>query len=303
MMDVIGVGALNLDKLYIVEKIARGGEEIPIISLKESPGGSAANTIAALARLGVIVGFIGKIGSDREGELILKDLEKEGVDIRGIAKSKGRTGIILGFVDSSGERALYVYPGVNDELRINESNLNYAKQADFLHLSSFVGERSYQAQKELLEKLSSVKISFSPGMLYTRKCLKDLKQIIEKSFVIFLNEEEIGLITGNEYRKGASMMLDIGAKLVVVTLAHKGCFVAASNESHEIKAYPTKVIDTTGAGDAFAAGFLYGLLLKKNLKTCGKIGNKMASLCIGKVGARDGLPYKKDFENFISSLE
>ncbi|MBI5253941.1 MAG: carbohydrate kinase family protein [Euryarchaeota archaeon] len=303
MMDVIGVGALNLDKLYIVEKIARGGEEIPIISLKESPGGSAANTIAALARLGMRVGFIGKIGSDREGELILKDLEKEGVDIKGIARSKGRTGIILGFVDSSGERALYAYPGVNDELQINESNLSYARQAKFLHLSSFVGERSYQAQKKLLDKLSGVKISFSPGMLYARKRLENLKQMIEKSFVIFLNEEEIELITGKDYRRGAPMLLELGAKLVVVTLAHRGCFVAGSSESHEIEAYPVKVVDTTGAGDAFAAGFLYGLLLEKDLKTCGKLGNKVASLCIGKVGARESLPYRKDLENFISSLE
>ncbi len=303
MMDVIGVGALNLDKLYIVEKIARGGEEIPIISLKESPGGSAANTIAALARLRMRVGFIGKIGSDREGELILKDLEKEGVDIKGIERSKGRTGIILGFVDSSGERALYAYPGVNDELRINESNLNYARQAKFLHLSSFVGEHSYQAQKKLLEKLSGIKISFSPGMLYARKRLENLKQMIERSFVIFLNEEEIELITGSEYERGAPVLLDLGAKLVVVTLAHKGCFVASSSESHEIEAYPVKVVDTTGAGDAFAAGFLYGLLLEKDLKTCGKLGNKVASLCIGEVGAREALPYRKDLENFISSLE
>ncbi len=303
MMDVIGVGALNLDRLYRVKKIARGGEEVPVTSLKESPGGSAANTIVALARLGVRVGFVGKIGRDREGEFILRDLKKEGVNIKGIAKSKGRTGIILGFVDSSGERAMYAYPGVNDELRINESNLGYAKQAKFLHLSSFVGERSYQAQKELLEKLSNVKISFSPGMLYATKRLEELKQIIEKSSVIFLNEEEIELITGNKYKRGATMLRELGAKLIAVTLADRGCFVSSSNESHEIEAYPAGVVDTTGAGDAFAAGFLYGLLQEKNLKTCGKLGNKLASLCIGNVGAREGLPYKKDLENFISSLE
>lgn len=303
MMDVIGVGALNLDRIYRAEKIARGGEEVPITSLKESPGGSAANTIVALARLGVRVGFVGKIGRDREGKLILEDLKKEGVNIKGIAKSKGRTGIILGFVDSSGERAMYAYPGVNDELRINESNLSYAKQAKFLHLSSFVGERSYQAQKELLEKLSNVKISFSPGMLYATKRLEELKQIIEKSSVIFLNEEEIELITGDKYKRGATMLRELGAKLIAVTLADRGCFVSSSNESHEIEAYPAGVVDTTGAGDAFAAGFLYGLLQGKNLKTCGKLGNKLASLCIGNVGAREGLPYKKDLENFISSLE
>lgn len=290
-MEVIGVGALNLDKLYLVDRIAKGGEEIPIRDVKEAPGGSAANTIAGLARLGIETGFIGKVGEDEEGERMLNAMEKEEVDVRGIVRSKGRSGIIIGIVDEGGERALYAYPGVNDELRMNKTCVDYAKEAKFLHMSSFVGETSYKAQKELLEELRDVKLSFSPGMLYAKKGLKELKPLLEKSHIVFVNEEELKLIAGCDAEKGAKMLLEAGCKIVAVTLGAEGCLCVTDKESHSIEAFETEVIDTTGAGDAFAAGFLYGIIKGKDLKTCGKLGNWIAARCISSVGARAGLPY------------
>ena len=298
-MDVIGVGALNIDKLYHVETIAKVGEEVGITSASESPGGSAANTIVGLARLGIKTGFIGKVGRDKEGDFILEDLKREGVDTGGITKSKGSTGLIIGFVDKSGERALYAYPGVNDTLRMDSSKLKYAKKAKFLHLSSFVGEKSYQAQRQLLKHIKA-KISFSPGMLYARKGLKELELLIKNSEVIFLNREEVRLLTNREFKVGTEKIVNLGAKIVAVTLGKDGCYLADRDGSYFVKAYPAKVIDTTGAGDAFSAGFLYGLLIGKSTEICGKIGNKVASLCIGKIGARKGLPFKEDLELFLS---
>jgi ribokinase len=293
-MDVIGIGALNIDKLYIVDRIARIGEEVAIKSLKQAPGGSAANTIVALSRLGLKTGFIGRVGRDREGDFLLGDLEREGVDTGGVARVNDPTGLIVGFVDKEGERVLYAYPGANDTLAIDQKNLDYAKKARFLHLSSFVGERSYQAQKKLLKELTGVGISFAPGMLYVRKKLKALELMIRKSSVIFLNREETELLTGEDYTRGVDELLGMGAGMVAVTLGKKGCYIAGEGESHTIGGVPTKAVDTTGAGDAFAAGFLYGLLKGKGLEECGRIGNWVASRCIAEVGARAGLPYERD---------
>lgn len=294
-MDVIGIGALNFDRLYMVDNIAGGGEEERAYSVVEAPGGSAANTIAGLSRLGVRAGLIGTIGTDKEGDFILNDMKKEGVDTAGIKRAKGPTGTIIGFVDKRGERALYAYPGVNDALEINKKQTKLARDAKYIHLSSFVGDVPLKAQKRLIKEAKWPQITFAPGMLYAKR-FTSIKSIIKKSSVLFLNREETKLLTDSDYRKGAAELVGMGAKIVAVTLGRKGCYVADESESHYVKVYPTKAVDTTGAGDAFAAGFLYGLLRGKNSETCAKMGNWTASMCIVKPGARDGLPYNKDLK-------
>jgi ribokinase len=298
-MEVVGVGALNVDKLFFVERIASGGEEVEVKSWTQAPGGSAANTIVGLSRLGIETGFIGNVGTDQEGEYILDDLKKEGVDITGIRRVEGSTGMILGLVDAKGERALYAFPGVNDLLQITSESLNYARKAKMLHFSSFVGERSYRAQIALLDELSDIEISFAPGELYVRKKIKPLELIISRSSVIFLNKEEAEMLTDKSYERAADELLGMGAEVIVVTLGEGGCYVASSQTSHIIEAYKTKVVDTTGAGDAFAAGFLYGLLRGKSLPECGRLGNWVAARCISKAGARAGLPYRDELASFL----
>jgi|Deesub1362A_J573_1020465.scaffolds.fasta_scaffold00016_159 ribokinase len=296
-MEVIGIGALNVDKLFFVERIAGAGDEVPVNRWVRAPGGSAANTIIGLARLGVKTGFIGNVGYDDDGTYLLNDMEKENVDTGGIKRIKGSTGIILGFVDKKGERALYAYPGVNNTVEISPDILEYAKKAKMLHLSSFVGERAYEAQRRLLKELSDIEISFAPGALYVRKKIKALELMIRKSSVIFLNKSEVEILTGKEYKKGVYELLKKGAGIVAVTLGEAGCYIADNRENHRINAYKTQVVDTTGAGDAFAAGFLYGYLRGKTLIECGKLGNWVASRCISRVGARSGLPYASDLDS------
>ena len=289
--DVVGFGALNLDKLYKVNMIAKKEEEGSVIHFKESAGGSAANTVVGLARLELRTGFIGKVASDREGKFLLDEFRKENVDTNGITVSeKGRSGTVMGYIDPKGDRALYVDAGVNDQIDFKDIKLDYVSGTEFLHLSSFVGEKPFKAQKQLIEQLSSVKISFDPGAIYARKGLAALKPIIRRSYVMFPNGIEVKLLTGQEYREGAKTFTELGAELVAVKLGKRGCYVTDGKESHLIEPYKVEAVDTTGAGDAFCAGFLYGLIKQKDLYECGKLGNFVASRCISKMGARTGLP-------------
>lgn len=289
--EVVCFGALNVDKLYLVDRLAGADEESIILDFKESPGGSAANTAVGLARLGVKVGYIGKIANDREGKLLLKDFIDEGVDTGGIVISKtGRSGSIIGFVDRKGNRALYVDPGVNDMLRYEEINLDYVRGARILHLTSFVGDMPFAAQKKLVKEVREVKVTLDPGMIYARKGLENLKPIIKRCYAILPSEREISLLTGKNYKEGAELLLKEGIEIVAVKLGEKGCYVTNGKENHLIKPFKVKVVDTTGAGDAFCAGFIYGLLRGKNLKECGILGNFVASRCLTRMGAREGLP-------------
>jgi len=302
-LDVIGFGALNVDKLYNVNMIAKEEEESFVRDFKEAPGGSAANTIVGLARLGLKTGFIGKVAEDREGELLLNDFRKENVDTsRIVVSKKGRSGVVMGYVDEKGERALYVDPGVNDRLDFKEIDLDYAADTQFLHLTSFVGEKPFEAQKQLINQISDVKISFDPGVLYARKSLKSLEPIIKRSYVMLPNENEIRLLTGKEYEKGSKMLLDEGVSLVAVKLGARGCYVTNRKESHLVQPHEKKLVDTTGAGDAFCAGFLYGLIKRQDLYECGRLGNFVAARCVERVGAREGLPGLKTLENSFPNV-
>jgi len=295
-LDVVCFGALNLDRLYRVDRIAKEGEERFVTDFEECPGGSAANTAAGLARLGLKVGYIGKVAEDREGLLLLEDFKRGGVDLRGIIVSKeGRSGAVMGYVDPRGERALYVDPGVNDTISFEEIDLEYASSAEFLHFTSFVGEKPLKAQRRLVEALKGdVKLSFDPGDLYARKGLTVLKPILRRSFVVFPNEREIRLLTDRDYEEGTKILMEEGVHVVAVKLGGRGCYVTDGKESHLIEPFRVEVVDTTGAGDAFCTGFLYGLIKKKSLYECGRLGNFVASRCIQRVGARAGLPRLED---------
>ena len=297
-LDVIGFGALNVDTLLKVERIAGPEEESFIENYTEACGGSAANTMVGLARLGCKAGFIGKIADDHEGQIQIDCFSSEGVDTNGIIHSKkGKSGVCLGFVDKKGARALYINPGVNDTLESREINLEYIAQTSFLHLSSFVGDRPFRAQKKLAGMLpKNIKVSFDPGALYAQKGLTAIEPLIRSSYLFMPNALELEELTGEvDYRKGADFILEMGAKIVAVKLGEKGCYVTDGQEQFIVDAFPVQAVDTTGAGDAFNAGFLYGLLDNKiNLYECGRIGNFVASRSVTAMGARAGLPYAND---------
>jgi len=309
-IEITGLGALNIDYLYKVERILDDGEAV-IAEAKSSPGGSAANTIYGLAKLGVSTGFTGAVGDDAEGKLLIQDFQKFGVDTSQIkVKPKAKTGSALCLSDKLGKRSLYVIPDANNLLTMDDMDLTYIKQAKMLHISSFVDDRQFRGLLALLNKLdSSVKISFSPGALYVSKGLKALIPILNRTHILFINEKEIRQLTGRDFIDGTKSCLECGCHIVAVTLGKgtelpvgKGTghrtvttvsYIRDAQREYTVEPHSQGVVldaETTGAGDAFATGFLYGLLRKKNLEECGRLGDIVAQFCITKLGARDGLP-------------
>jgi ribokinase len=299
-MDVLGFGAINCDKIYKVDRIASPGQEVGVISASYQPGGSAPNTVVGLARLGVTTGIIGVVGQDREGNELLNDLKKEGVAVTGIKVQEGNTGTALIFIDKYGERTIYILPSVNDDYFA--SDYDYAKTAKFLHVCSFGNVEQLKMQISFVKQLrsSKTKISFSPGDIYSNFGLDALTPIIESSHVLFLSKYETELLTGLDYYEGALALVAMGAQLVVVTLGKSGCFLATDSYSHHVPPYESTVADTLGAGDAFAAGFIYGMLADVDTYTCGRYGNLLASMSISQFGSRKGL--LKNIENFRDYL-
>ena len=307
-IEVVGLGALNIDHLYRVERILGDGETV-VKDSTLSPGGSSANTIYGLAKLGVNTGFAGAIGDDEEGKILLKSFQEVGVDTSQIrVKPQTETGSVLCLSDSLGKRSLYVLPGANNLLTIEDLDVNYVNQAKMLHLSSFADDRQFTMLLELIDGLDlSTKVSFAPGALYASKGLKALAPILDRTHVLFINHNEIRQLTGQDVPAGAESCLKHGCEILVVTLS-KGtklelgretghritdaiCYIRDVGNEYVIEPPSQNVatIDTTGAGDAFATGFLYGLLNGKGLEECGRLGNIVAQFSISKIGARQGL--------------
>ena len=300
--EIIGFGALNVDKLYSVDKIVSHDEESFITNETVTPGGSAANTIVGLSRLGCSTSIIGKIAEDEDGDLIEYNLAINGVFTNNLIYSEtGSTGKCIGFVDGEGERCLYISPGVNDEIKVGEINPLNIMRCKIMHFTSFVGD-SFNAQIDLLEQLAKeTLLSFDPGMLYVQKGFDELKPILERTDILLINENELRLLCNNydaDLKELTVSLLDFGIDNVVVKQGSKGVFAINNAEECFVKAFECDVVDTTGAGDSFNSGFLYSFLKGYGLEKSCKIGNWVASRAIQGFGM-DKFPTLKELEEFF----
>ncbi|TET47981.1 carbohydrate kinase family protein [Candidatus Aerophobetes bacterium] len=300
-MDVVGLGALNVDLIYEADLASLGleagrervgsFEEFKDIlrSLKRegklrmrSGGGSAANTVYALGKMGISSGLVGKVGQDEEGDFLLQDLQEAGVDTSRVTRNK-RTGLCIVLLGRKRDRSILILPGANDSLSYPEIDLDYVNKAEFLHMSSFLGEIPFHMQKEVTAK-TGAKISFDPGEPHAIRGIKELVPIFKRCFILFPSGREIETITGKNYKEGARELLEYGIKIIACTLGEKGSYILSREVELQIPPFKTQVLDTTGAGDVYAAGFLSGLLKGLPLIRCAKFASKAASLSVAGYG-------------------
>ncbi|MFN3740355.1 MAG: carbohydrate kinase family protein [Thermodesulfovibrionales bacterium] len=271
---ILGLGALNMDYLFRVEEFLRDGETF-IKEFYKSPGGSAANTIAILSQLGIPSSFFGVTGKDQDGDLIEESLRAKGVKLY-IQRLEGATGRAFIFVDRLGRRSIYVLPGVNICLK----DIDYPGLYDFqwVHVTSLVGEEAFHRQAGWLLKLpEDIRLSFSPGMIYARYGLRTIEPLLKRTYILFLNKDELGLLFPSEDIKEAIKKLHgLGPEFISVTLGGEGALLSFKGRFHYQESLAKEVIDTTGAGDAFSAGVLYGLIKGFDISQCGFIGSYLA---------------------------
>jgi ribokinase len=288
-VKVLGIGALNVDYIFSVEELVIDGETA-VLEFYKSPGGSAVNTITLLRQLGIPTVCFGVLGDDEDGEFFQNCLARKEVELK-IKKVHGFTGRAFIFVDRLGRRSIYVMPGVN--LRLEEIDYPSLERFDFnwVHATSLVGERAFKKQFEWLLSLSDeIKISFSPGNLYSKLGLKTLEPLLKKTYVLFLNRDELFMIAGKKstvkFKEALERLHDTGVRLIAVTLGKKGALISDGRKVIKAPSMAEKVIDTTGAGDAFSAGVLYGLIKNLEPEECLRLGNYLAGKVVGVWGSQ-----------------
>jgi ribokinase len=324
MENIVGFGALNLDLIYEVEdfksisseafQLAPGkevfGSEEDFQSLlgqlnrsgtlkSKSGGGSAANTIVALARMGFQTKFIGKVGEDEEGDFLLENLRP--VD-KGLISRGGKSGACLVVLDRHQDRFLFVRGNANNTLTFDGIKLDELKDISWMHFTSFIGELPFEAQKALLNHLDpSVKLSMDPGEIYAKKGLDKIRPLIKRCHILFLTEREVRLLTDQDLSSGAKALMEIGPSVLVCKKGNQGSHILTKKGDFEVPAIKIEVVDNTGAGDVYNAGFLAGLFLGRSLRESALFATVVVAGSVNGYG-RDCYPTEEDLKNFYGKI-
>jgi sugar/nucleoside kinase (ribokinase family) len=258
----------------------------------ESSGGSAANTAAGIAALGGSVGFVGKVRDDKLGEVFTHDIRASGVafDVPAATSGPG-TGLCLIMVSPDAQRTMATYLGAGAFLYPDDIDANLCIDAKIVYIEGYMcglHETEWSVSKAAAAchlKGGKFALSLSDPYWVDLKAAA-LGALLDDVDILFGNEEEVTAMTGAELDLAMSELAH-RCELVVVTRGPKGSLVVANNQVIEVPAHPVEtVVDTTGAGDLFAAGFLYGLTHGYEPPDCAELGSLAAAEVIGHLGAR-----------------
>lgn len=300
-LHAIGFGSLNLDEFWEVTSDflrslgLRSGEEYVrdvdwfqtvYPSLTEwavrraaDPGGSAANTIAALCRMGFDTGFYGVTGeNDREGLRLGELGQPENLRVRTTAVPAGRCLALVEGTHENRDRTLVILPNANDLAGSELPDQDYFHQAEWVHMTSFVSRHVLDAQIWIAETMSpATRVSFDPGEIYCAFGIETLAPILRRSDILFVTTREMEMLTSDaSMERAAATLLALGVGTVVVKLGAEGLAAFRCDRSAAQPAVAPKAIrDRTGAGDVAAAGFLAGILKSLDLGQC----LRLAALC------------------------
>ncbi len=250
-------------------------------------GGSAANTIHGLAKLGIETGFIGKVGKDDFGRFFRSDLESSYITPL-LLESDTSTGKAMALISPDTERTFATYLGAAVEMNANDIYPEHFKNYDYFHIEGYLVQNHSLIEKAVaVAKENGLIITLDmasynvveENMEFLNKILKDYVDIV------FANEEEARAFTGKEPVKAVEDFARL-CDIAIVKIGKKGSIIKNKNNNHHVSPYDVKSIDTTGAGDLYAAGFIYGLIQGYSLNKCGSLGSLLAAKIIEVIGPK-----------------
>lgn len=264
-------------------------------------GGGGTNVAVGLHRLGEAVRVIGRVGDDDLSEVLIKQLERESVDLSMLQRAKGKTGVSAVLVAADGSRSIVTYRGEGGEIEKDEINWGGLAVADWMQISSLGGEI------QLLEDLIAfaidrgIKVGLNPGKKeLTQK--ERMTKLLPKLDMFNVNRMEATEFWGEEYdneKKLITNFAESGCRTVFITDGKRGASMYQKGRWIKMEAFPNKSVDDTGAGDAFVAGVVAGLLQEKKMEEVLKMGLANGGSVVTKLGAKDGLLFPDEMEKWL----
>lgn len=250
-------------------------------------GGSAANAIHGMARLGIETGFAGKIGRDEMGKVFRDDLAASHIRPH-LFHSPTESGRAMALISPDTERTFATYLGAAVELSAGDLNDELFKDYDILHIEGYLVQNHALLQRAVeLAKKNNLSISLDTASYNVVEENREFLSYIIREFVdiLFANEDEARALTGKAPAEALEELSE-QASVAVVKTGCNGSLVKSGTESHAVGIIDVKSIDTTGAGDLYAAGFLFGLVNGYELRKCGAIGSVLAGKVIEVIGPK-----------------
>ncbi len=253
----------------------------------QATGGSAANTIHGLANLGVESGFMGKIGSDELGKFFKAEMERHSIKAI-LYESSSDSGHAIALVSPDSERTFATYLGAAVELNADDLTPEDFKDYTYFHVEGYLVQNHKLLQKALkLAKDNNMLISLDLASFnVVNENIDFLNSIIDQYVdIVFANEDEAKAYTGKNPDEAVSEIAK-HCEFAVVKKGSEGSIIKKGEETHYIGIIPVNLLDTTGAGDLYASGFLYGLANNLSLDRCGAVGSFIACKVIEVIGAK-----------------
>ncbi|MCF8236191.1 MAG: adenosine kinase [Bacteroidales bacterium] len=277
-------GSMTLVDELLSEEVTKGTEHL---EKTLASGGSASNTIHGLARLGVQTAFMGKVGKDQFGDFFNEDLVKNGIDPK-LFFSEKQSGRAIALVSPDSERTFATYLGAAIDLSKEDLKPEHFKGYDFFHIEGYLVQNHGLIETAVrLAKENNLQVALDLASYNVVEANLDFLRLLVRQYVdiVFANEEEARAFTGKEPREAAQELAEL-CGIAVVKTGKNGSIIQKGKDIYDIKAVEATCLDTTGAGDLYASGFLYGLAHKLSLDKCGQIGSLLGGRVIEVIGAK-----------------
>lgn len=296
--DVIGLGSATLDTIGLVPHLPHVDEVMPLAGLTRQGGGPVAQALVALARLGATTGFVGRVGDDAIGAEIRAGLAAEGVEVTHLQHEPGAISsqaIIL--VDQpTGKRSICFARGNTGDVVVDADTLAYLCSGRYLHLDGRSPSAALAAARAARRAGVRVCVDAGHGAI-----TEHLMPLVETAHVVIAAERFVlGALPGSDLHSGAARLLELGPEIVVVTSGEQGCYTRTRDAEFTTAAFTVDVVDTTGAGDVFHGGYLYGLLQDWDLATTAEFASAVAALKCTQLGGRAAIPRLPDVQAFLA---
>jgi len=316
--DLVGIGnaivdiVSNIDDEFLTRNLLKKGS-MNLINLEDSSnilndcniikkvsGGSAANTVVALANLGNSVEFIGRIKDDYFGNFFSKDIKESGAAFNSkyVETSESSAHSVI-LITPDAQRTMCTYLGASTEFKPDDINYESIKLSKYLYLEGYLWDSELakkafiKAAKVAKESKTKIILSLSDAFCVDRHRESFLDLINDFVDILFCNEEEVkSLFKINDLEK-CQIKIKSLCELAAITLGEKGSLIVNKNKIELIQPFLFgKAIDTTGAGDIFAGGFIHGLINNLSLNDCGQIGSICAGYIVTQIGSRSKINLK-----------
>lgn len=305
--DVFVYGDVNIDLVVPgVERLPAAGSEEDVPVMETFVGGGAALFAMGLAKLGLTPVFQGSIGKDMYGKYIRELFGKLGVDDSLLRDSDSKkTGISISFTNEK-DRCFLTYRGTNEGISLKHMDLEKLPGARHVHVTGYEGPNNHAEYFEMLQKIhemGDVSVSFDVGWDTTGAWYEGIFDLLPMIDVLFMNETECQHYTRTDDVEEGARKLAQKAGMAVIKLGKRGSMAIKGDQKYFAPAYRVQAVDTTGAGDSFNAGFVYGYLQGLSMEECLKCGNGCGALSVTKLGGNTGFPFRDELEQWISDHE